>query len=798
MKHIRSLLSWLLMLSLAAVLGLLGFVRSTVPGDPNVLKAAVRQPVQIYYDQFKTPFVQAQSWQDAYLAQGWLHAHNRLWQMELFRRAGKGRLAEVLGSGLLETDMNMFRAGVPMLAERLAANASEELRGFVAAYVAGINLALSGEEGEEGENATPLPPEFRLAGFRPEPWQAADVYALGALMAFQSGNNYRNELLRLALTSRLQEQLAGASAAELSRWLSILGPVDARMPAFPYVLKSPALLGLLAQTDHLEPQLQPLLAAPGLGSNGWVVSPDRTAEGHALFAFDSHDALSMPNLTYDVHLFVGQEQIRGASVPGLPGVINGFNEFMAWGFTNTGDSQDLFIEQRSSESDLHFIGPTGIYEAQAVEVLIPVQGQSPHPLRVVTTQNGRLLSEEPPLALRWSALEVPQASLDALLALNRATSYPRFSAALDTFVAPSANATYADVTGRIAFRTVGALPMRGAGEGLLPLPGHLAENVWQGLIPVDDLPRVVNPSEGFVAAANARIAPGPPLISADNSPGYRIARIQSELRRNASATFADMQALQVDWFNVQAQRLLPAMLAAVDGIRLEPEVMQGVTSLASWVLQPVNLPELSQPLLFDAWYRQLGLLVFSPILGDELTRRLMGSAYVFNHALDGLLTNSMDSPWWQGERQQLITQALINAVNEVGRAQSWQDQHQVLLTHELSAAVPGLGWLLNDGPHAWGGGNPTVGRARYNYNQPYIATGGATARLVIAMEQPMRAATISPGGQSGHFMSVHYDDQTPLWLAGELNVLATRPQQLGSPTTTLIPIEESPHATTVD
>ncbi len=773
------------MLLLAAVLGVLGFLRSTVPGDPDVIAAAVEHPVQIHYDSFKTPFVRAQSWQDAYLAQGWLHGHNRLWQMELFRRAGKARLAEVLGASMVETDANMIRAGVPLLAARLESNASVELRRFVAAYVKGVNLALA------GENPTPLAPEFRLAGFEPQLWQASDVYALGALMAFQSGNNYRNELLRLALVNSLKAQLPDVPPSGLRDWTQILGPIDAQMPDFPYVLDNQGLLGLLAKTDHLEPQLQPLLSAPRLGSNGWVVSPERTEQGHALFAFDSHDALSMPNLTYDVHLFVNQEQIRGASVPGLLGVINGFNEFMAWGFTNTGDSQDLFIEQRSTESDLHFLGPQGVYVAQTSQVFIPVKGQPSHEVTVVTTKNGRLLSDNPPLALRWSALEVPEAGLDALRALNRATSYSSFSAAMDSFVAPSANATYADVTGRIAFRTVGALPVRGVGQGLLPLPGEVSAHEWQGLIPNNELPRSTNPPAGFVAAANARIQPGPPLISADNSPGYRIERIASQLRNTSVATFADMQALQVDWFNVQAQRLLPLMLQTVDTAILDDKVKAGFESLEAWALEPENLPELSQPLLFAAWYRHLGLQVFTPLLGDELTKRMLGSAYVFNHALDGLLLLYTDSPWWQDRRTELITGSLITAFDEVGANQVWQDQHQVLMRHELSSAVPGLGWLLDDGPFAWGGGNPTVGRARYNYNRPYAATGGATARLVISMRQPMQAATISPGGQSGHFMSVHYDDQTPLWLAGELNPLATQPEQLGPPSTSLLPIEEN-------
>ncbi len=738
-----------------------------LPDDVSEVVSSVSAPVKISYDQLARPYVRAATLADALHAQGWLHARERLFQMEMFRRAGSGRLAEALGASMLPTDVEMWRAGVPRLAAMLEANASPATRALIEAYIEGVNRALA--------DTAHMPLEIRLTGIEVAPWEPADVFAMGALMAFQSARNYRNELLRLALLQHL-----GVDAGIF---------IGQRQTAdFPYVIGS--LATVLERTDRTLALTQPMLLAPSLGSNGWVVAPRRTESGHALFAFDSHDGFSMPNLTYEVHLFFGDNgQIRGTSVPGLPGVINGYNEFMAWGFTNIGDSQDLFIETREPGYPLRFKRDDAWYTAEVEHVRIPVSGAEDYELDIVITANGRLINDDPAIALRWSALEVGELGLDGLFALNRATSYAEFSEAMDNFAAPSANATYADIEGRIAVRTTGKLPVRGAGQGLLPLPGGSSGNAWQGLIEAPEMPRDTNPERGYLVAANARVHDKPPLISADNSPGYRARRLHALLAADASFNARDMQTMQVDWRNAQAEQLLPNLLAWVDTVSLDDRSRRAHEILSAWVKVPDDRPDSPAPLLYAAWYQALAETLFVDHLPADLYDRLLRSSYVLNHAIDRLVFVDTQSSWWDEDREAMITQSLKKAVANLTAdldSLRWDTFHGVHFKHELSG-IPLLGSYLSSGPHPYGGGNATVGRARYNHARPYTATGGATTRLVLEMSDPIQAWSIMPGGQSGHPLSPHYDDQTVLWLQGGLEPIATNPEALGAVRTTLRP-----------
>ncbi len=742
-------------------------LNQALPDDVNEIVTSVTAPATISYDEIARPYVRAATLADALHAQGWLHARERLFQMEMFRRAGSGRLAEALGESMLETDIEMWRAGVPRLAAMLEANASPATRELIAAYVAGVNRALA--------DTAHMPLEIRLAGIDVAPWEASDVFALGALMAFQSARNYRNELLRLALLQHL-----GVAAGIF---------IDQRQTAdFPYVVGS--VVPALERSDRILATAQAMLLAPAAGSNGWVVAPEKTEAGHALFAFDSHDGFSMPNLTYEVHLFFGDDgQIRGTSVPGLPGVINGYNEFMAWGFTNIGDSQDLFIETRESGYPLRFKRDDGWYTAEVEHVRIPVSGDDDYELDVVVTANGRLINDNPAIALRWSALEVGELGLDGLFALNRATSYADFTEAMDNFAAPSANATYADKEGRIAVRTTGKLPIRGAGQGLLPLPGSSSRNAWQGLIDADEMPRDSNPERGYLVAANARVHDKPPLISADNSPGYRARRLHTLLAAGKRFVAEDMQTMQVDWRNGQAEQLLPNLLTWVDTANLDARGQRAHEILSTWAVAPDDLPDSPAPLLYAAWYQALVDTLFADRLPADLYERLLRSSYVLNHAIDQLVLIDTQSSWWGDGREVMITSALNKAIEDLSGdldALRWDAVHAVHLKHELSG-IPLLGRHLSSGPYPWGGGNATVGRARYNHARPYTATGGATTRLVLEMSDPIRAWSIMPGGQSGHLLSPHYDDQTMSWLSGGLVPIAAYPEDLGAAQTTLRP-----------
>ncbi len=732
-------------------------------------------PVSIAYDAWRRPYVTAEKLADAVAAEGWLHASHRLWQMELYRRAGKGRMAELLGAELIPTDEQLWRFGVPQLARRLQDNASRQLLDLVDAYLRGVNAGM--------EKPAAPPPEFLLLRHGPTAWTRDDVFAVGALMAFQSSNNAGKELLRLALHAAAGPQRAALFQEDLSE-----------LPGFPFVVsgepgiatKQRAFIppwdwqSALASLDPLDPARQPLMPRLGFGSNGWVVAPEKSASGHALFAFDSHDRLGLPNLFYEVHLFfAGSRRLSGWSVPGLPGVINGFNESIAWGFTNIGDSQDLYLETAVEGRPGVFLDGDTPYAARISSVSLPVRGAPEHSFEIIHTRNGPLIHSDPPLALRWTVQDLGELGLDGLLAFNLATDWDSFNAALDLHAGPVLNATYADRDGNIGFRTAGLLPQRSRGDGLLPLPGQ-ADHRWLGLVPAEAMPRRLNPPVGYIAAANARVSPpgSVPLVSADNAAPYRIARLQSVLGEDRQFSVADMQALQMDWYDGQAVRVLPTMLAAVDD---REDLADARELLSSWLQNPVASPDSGAALLFQSWYLELAEALFHPVLGDELYRRLLSESYLVNFALDTLLLTDRHAAWWPAPRATVLATSLAITVQRLHTSQgpmsAWRldTRQQVGLQHELSKAVAELEPLLAAAPRPWGGSPAAVGRANYSYRRPFEVVHGATVRTVGEMAATPEFSAVIPGGQSGHFLSPHYSDQFDAWLAGELLPIAAPP-----------------------
>lgn len=763
-----------LALLVLTTLALLTLLRMSIPATPGELVLEGKAgAITIHFDEIARPYVQAKTMHDALYAEGWLHGSHRLWQMELFRRAAQGQLSELLGSGMLETDKEMWRIGVPQLARQLHEDSSQEMNSSVDAYVNGINKAIA--------DARVRPPEFLLTGTKPAPWTSSDVYAMGALMAFQSANNFPRELLRMALTSALEDEFGPDIG-------NTFQPTDARNPGFPFVTQDHSKISKtmtsLAAANASEVNLLPSFA---FGSNGWAVAPERSKSGKALFAFDSHDSLGLPNLFYEVHLFFDRgSEIRGWSVAGLPGVINGYNERIAWGFTNIGDTQDLFIETRSKDNPLLFKSGDEWVRGRQERVAISVRGASePAELTITFSHNGPLISEDPPIALKWTAHNLEGRGLDAVLDFNRAQNWEEFTKALSRFPAPTLNATYADIDGHIGFKTAGLVPVRGQGEGLYPLDGSKPENQWQGTVPDAELPVLFDPPSGYVAAANARVnAPGNgPLISADNAPGYRIRRIQSVLSKRSDFTLDDMQNLQMDWHDGQAALLLPTLLADLDRSALSNIELIALKELENWDL--IANADDAAALLYQVWYRALIIELFEPQLTPELFNQFFRDNYLINQTVDSLVLNEKAHKLWRGKRAGILSAALASAVEEISSVQGkninkWklENQHRVLLRHELGKAVPMLGRFFHAKPAPWGGSVNSIGRARYTYAKGLDVTTGATVRVVGEMDAPPTMKAVMPGGQSGHPMSQNYSDQFESWLEGHLVPIAETPENV--------------------
>ncbi len=511
----------IVLLALLIVIPLGGwlYLRTSLPKTSGtVTVAGLDGRVEIVRDADGVPHVFATTSDDAYFALGYVHAQDRLWQMEFHRRIGAGRLSEMLGDATLGTDKFMRTLGVYRMAQSAYEALDPSTTAIVDAYAAGVNAWL-------GEGHT-LPVEFTILGVTPEPWQPADSLAWAKLMAYDLGGNFDTELLRV----RLLQTLGPERTAQL-------------MPDYPQSgvtivaanELAPATADSLLELDSFL-QLNLQLGGIDVGSNNWVVAGSRTDTGLPLLANDPHLGSRIPSIWYLVELSGGPLHVTGATFPGLPGVATGHNDSIAWGVTNLGpDVQDLYME-RVNPANLNQYEVDGAWvDMVIVEELITVKGED-EPVRWAarSTRHGPLLSDvsggtTSPVALRWPALDATDTTITAFANAGTATNWEEFTASLRDYVAPSQNFVYADKEGNIGYYAPGRIPVRAEGhDGMTPVPGWDSQYEWQGWIPFEEMPHAYNPAK-WATSSPPTTRPSPPTIpiSSATSGHRRIGRSAS-------------------------------------------------------------------------------------------------------------------------------------------------------------------------------------------------------------------------------------------------------------------------------
>ncbi len=703
-----------------------------------------------------------------FFSQGYVHADERLWQMEFNRRVVQGRLAEMFGSDLVGADRFLRTLGLYRVARRVAEKTSANGIAVMEQYARGVNERIN-----EGR----LPPEFRILGLTPEPWDIYDITGILALMAFDLGGNWQEESIRLSLQEALDPHLFHAIMPPYSDWET---PVimQKEQALFEAEMSSSAASGLAAENALV--QIEEFL--PSFGSNSWVVSPGRWAGVSALLANDPHLSLSLPSIWFENSLDMeGAFQVYGWSIPGAPGVVIGHNDKIAWGMTNIGDTQDLFLERRDPDAPDRFFFDGRWYEAEVLEEDIYIKGNAePEALKVIVTRNGPLISEDPAISLRWTAHHVETSTVDAVIGMNLAQNWDDFCDALVHFSTPVQNIVYADIHGNIGFKTAGLLPIRKQGAGLMPMPGWDGNYGWKGFIPFDELPELYNPPKGYIITANHRVAGDdyPYPIAVDDASPYRMMRIEAVLGSSDTLTIMDMKNLQTEWYNMHAAERLPMWLDLVGGYAdREPEKFTdmhktGLALLSDWLENPVSLPEKAAPAIYANWYRHLMDNVFQEKLGDTLYQRFAGKGYMAYKALDYLLIKQ-DSGWFDRGLDHMLAESYLAAMADLSGAfgsdpvtWQWQDQQTVAFSHVIGKNRR-LRPFFNRGPFPYAGDYETVGRAAYSLNDPFNVNFAAGLRFIAVMDKKIDTYAVIAGGQSGHLMADHYDDQLSAWLAGQ-------------------------------
>lgn len=742
----------------------------------HVEVAGATAPIEIVRDGHAVPHVFAGSDADAAFGLGYVHAQDRLWQLEQNRRLGSGTLAEVLGEDALEEDRFFRTLGFRRLAQENLARLSPNARVVLDAYAAGINAFLNGA-------GRTLPLEFTTFGFEPAAFRAVDSVVISKVMAWMSSGNFRRELMRVRLLQKLTAEQVGEFLGE-----------DA-LPKLPfrelYGSLSAASSVLMARAPG------PRLEAP-IGSNSWVADGSRTESGKPLLANDPHLDFTAPSIWYLAHLRAPDLNVIGATIPGLPGVILGRTDHVAWSFTSTeSDTQDLYIEKLDPDDPERYWTPGGPQPFTRIDERIRVKGRPDERLSVRLTRHGPVISDVYSgargvmpdghvLALEWAALRLDDPSLEFSLAAARARTAADLLAAARYLHSPPQNIVYADAAGSVGFVAAGRVPLRrdDALRGRVPVPGWLEGYEWTGFIPFEELPVLSAPPSGRIVTANHDIRPSgyQHWLGSEWALPYRAERIVELLDGKPKHDVQSFVTMQMDVRSPTAVVLLPLLLDTVPQDDAEREFL---ARLGAWNRE--MRPELPEPLMFAAWIRELAKEIYADELGElfddfwrespEFLRAVLSDQNRQARWCDDVGTAPQESC---GERVGRALRRALAWLNETygkdPRAWSWGRAHPAHSTHLPLGDVPLIGsWFDVDVPGP--GDNQTVNVGGYSIDDekaPFVSRYGAGFRAIYDLADLERSIFVISTGQVGHPLSPHYGDQSRLWSEGRYVPMTTR------------------------
>jgi penicillin amidase len=778
-----------------AGLALAAFKRPLPRTNGALRLGGLQAPVNVLRDCWGVPHIYAEHTTDLFMAQGYVHAQDRLWQMEFQRRIGHGRLAELVGAIALDTDRYMRVLGLSRIAARETNILAPEAHAALQAYAAGVNAYID-------QHTNRLPIEFTILQCTPEPWQMTDSLVWAKIMALNLSGNWSSEILRARMIATLGAERANQLSPEYPSDHPLIVPEGASYQAT---------LGedILHLADGATAFIQ---QGSGQGSNNWVVNGQHSATGQPLLANDPHLSIAMPSVWYENHLCGGPLHVAGASFPGSPGVVIGHNERIAWGVTNgMNDVQDLYLERFDPADPTRYRFQDTWQPAEIIREEIHVKGQTTaHTETVRVTHHGPIISPlltdqaltnhtapEEALALRWTALEPSGGIVASILGINRASDWHSFRNALADWNVPPQNFVYADVDGHIGYALGGDIPVRAKGDGRLPVPGWTGEYEWTGVVPHAELPHILDPHEGFAISANNRIVSDafPHSIPGEYLNGYRAARIRTLIEqtdRHSPQSFARIHA---------DKRCLPGLalaalagrlptpnavaqaaqntLAAWDGEMSSDSVAATIYTVFSDCLLAVAYAEAKD--LFDM---RVGVGAFASIPIQDM----------FNRAIPSILRRAteLDNSWlpagqtWQTVLEQAWETALSKLQSQYGDVVAeWRygRDHTLTIRHPLGA-VPVLGRLFNRGPFPTGGNIDTVcmgNLPRVFAGQPFYVA--PSYRQILDVSDWNRSKSIHPTGQSGHPASRHYADFIKPWLNIEYHQMPWSRNQVDEATT---------------
>ena len=771
MKVLKGLLLLLLILVIGIVSGVFIYLKYILPPKSTVVHSpSIREGATAIFDRYGVPHIYAEKIPDLYFALGYIHARDRLFQMDFYRRAAEGKLSEVFGKDLLDADLYLRTLGFHRTAKVQIENLPPELLEMVEAYSDGVNAWIA-------EN--PLPIEFIILGYKPDQWMPEDSQAMGNLISFQLASwAYQNELLNYLLIQKLGEERAKTFLPQI--------PEEA-ISVIAFLGETKSAPGVMSNSSR---RFLDRFIFTSWASNNWVISGKRTETGKPILAEDSHE--SGPELPTQWHVshLVGKEfDCAGAMFPGAPIFIFGHNRSIAWGVTNfTLDNQDIYLEKMNPENpnEVMYNGKWVAMETVIEKIHYKDEGgMGEKTLAIHLTPHGPIINDiEPdigssPASLRHVGAE-PWPILEGFYRLNTAQNWDEFLSALSIYAAGPQHFVYADIEGNIGYVGAGKCPERKGGGGEVPSPGWDGSHEWTGYYPFEMTPKLLNPERGYIGTANNPPALGDSTIPLGNyyEAPWRAIRIEELLTEKEKLSVSDVMKMHLDVHSPLAERIVPIILATMDG-NVDDEIAPALSLLSGWDFSCDRGS--GGAAVFNIFFNRILENTFRDEMGEELFVRFMNDKAIAENTMYRLIAKEDGSPFFDD----VTTQDKVEDFTDISEKSlretvkylegecggnperwAWGKVHKIEFSHvfgEISFLRP----FFNYGPFPFGGSDQTLNRGGFNKNKPYKVDITASIRYIVDFSDFDNSLIVLSSGESGNLLSRHRTDMAALFLNGD-------------------------------
>ncbi len=780
-KAIIITISILLLLIGFAVMFIYNFSHKALPDyNKNIVIEGLENDVEIFRDKYAIPHIYAKTETDLYCAVGYVMAQDRLWQMDLIRRATQGRLAEIFGNEYIDVDLMLRSLQIDEKSNMVLDSTNSEMKATLEAFSKGVNQYIE-------TNKKKLPFEFRLRNYTPDAWTPANSLNIIGFMAWDLGTAWKSEIIIHQLKEVLNEE----------QYKSLIPSFTNDIATYDYHIKPDTnLLNIEEELIGYNSKIEKLGVTAFGGSNNWAVSGKKSTTGKPILANDMHLNLSIPGTWYQMHIVLkGKYDVTGLAVPGAPGIIAGHNQNIAWGMTNVMlDDMDFYVETINPDNTKQYKFNGVWKDMKVVKEIIKTHEGEEYEKEILFTHRGPIISDfkevkNQAISMRWLGNEFSN-EYKAVYQLNKANNWNDFLNAIKNFACVSQNFIYSDKEGNIGLHVGAKVPIR-KGDHFSIYPGETDEYDWKGFIPFDSLPQEYNPECGFVASANSKSAPEdyPYYLSHYFYQPYRLTRIKEMLNAKEKLSVEDMKNMHGDFQSKLVEKFLPKIIFEVSKIQDQNQTVKTATKILSkWDGNIVA--QSGAAAIFEEFYIIFIKNMIKDEMGDKLYEKYINYRILTNSIFEytwlnpfSSWTDNITTPDTKEDFAEIVKISYLETIDSLKiklgnnpETWEWGKMHKFELEHPFAKVkILNLAFKLKTKAYEIGGSHHTVAPYAYSFNDLYKINFGASHRHIFTLDNWATSQTIIPTGNSGQPASKHYCDQTELYVKNQYhNDLYTR------------------------